>query len=157
MDDFSTIGGVLRTLYDCISGPDGGQDWERDKAIYHPSALITRTRIIDGKPIAYCFDFDGFRNATIPLLAGRSFYEVETARKTQIFGQIAHVFSSYLAKDTPESKDVIFRGINMIHLWHDGVIGKNGRWWIMSIIWDNEREGVSIEPDWFDTFSGFED
>jgi hypothetical protein len=44
----------------------------------------------------------------------------------------------------------------MIHLWHDGVIGKNGRWWIMSIIWDNEREGVSIEPDWFDTFSGFE-
>lgn len=150
MDDFSTIDGLINALYSCISGPDGGQDWERDALIYHPSALITRTRIENDKPIAYCFDFPGFRDATIPMLAGRSFYESETARETRIFGQIAHVFSAYEAKETPESPNVLFRGINMMHLWHDGEIGHHGRWWVMSIIWDNEREGNSINAAWFD-------
>ena len=150
-DRYSEIDGVIRTLYECISGEDGGQDWERDREIYHPDALITRTRIVDGNPVAFTFDFDGFRDATIPLLEGRSFYEIETRRKTQRFGQIAHVFSAYEARERPTSEDVQFRGINMIHLWKGTLdIWPDERWWIMSIIWDNERDGVNINPHWFE-------
>jgi len=151
---FSRIDGVVRELYRCISGPPGGQDWEADRKLYHPDALITRTRIEDGKPVAYTFDFEGFRAATEPMLADRHFHEIEIRRKTQVFGQIAHVFSAYEARETPDSPDILFRGINMIHLWFDGDQGAQGndggRWWIMSIIWDNEREGVRIKEHWFD-------
>lgn len=148
---FASIDGVIRTLYECISGPPGGQDWERDRLLFHPRALITRTRIEDDRPVAHCFDFDAYRASTTKILAGRSFHEVETRRITRRFGQIANVLSAYEAKESPESEEVLFRGINMIHLWH-GALEPDApaRWWIMAIIWDNEREGVKIKKHWFD-------
>ena len=118
--EYGTIDEVMATLYDCISGPPGGQDWERDREIYHPRALITRTR---------------------------SFHEIEIGRKTDRFGQIAHVYSTYEARETPDHPDIQFRGVNMVHLWNDG-IDCSGRWWIMSIIWDNEREGLALPAEW---------
>lgn len=158
MANFATIDDVMMTLYESISGPPGGQDWERDREIYHPRALITRTRIVDGAPVAFTFTFDEFVEATIPLLAGRSFYEIETDRVTDIFGQIAHCFSAYVARETPDSPEVEFRGVNMVHLWNDGIVGPNGtgtkpdgspsRWWIMSIIWDNERSALKLPDSW---------
>jgi|TARA_R100001244_G_scaffold6593_34_gene8423 hypothetical protein len=151
MTKYATIDEVMDTLYDCISGPPGGQDWERDREIYHPRALITRTRIVDGEPFAFTFSYDEFVEATIPLLEGRSFYEIEIGRKTDIFGQIAHVFSSYEARETPDHPEIQFRGVNMVHLWNEGMgdDGKpNGRWWIMAIIWDNEREGLDLPAEW---------
>jgi len=148
---YSRIDGVIRALYECISGPPGGQDWDRDRELFHPRALITRTRIVDGKPVAFALTFDEFMAATIPLLAGKSFYEIETRRSTQRFGQIAHVMSAYEARELPDAKKVQFRGINMIHLWHGSLSDDTPeRWWIMSIIWDNERDGVKIKKHWFD-------
>lgn len=144
---YRTIDELLTTLYDCISGPDGGQDWERDREIYHPRCVLTRTRIEDGKPVAYCFSFDEFVESTKPILAGRSFYEIEIGRKVEIFGQIAHVYSSYEARETPDSPELLFRGVNMIHLWNDGP-ERTGRWWVMGIIWDNEREGLALPAEW---------
>lgn len=151
MTKYATITEVMETLYDCISGPPGGQDWDRDREIYHPRALIIRTRIEGGKPVAYPFSYDEFVEATIPLLEGKSFYEIEIGRTVNIFGQIAHVYSAYEARETPDDPEIQFRGINMIHLWNDaiGEDGKpNGRWWIMGMIWDNEREGLALPNEW---------
>lgn len=148
---YAKIDGIIRALYECISGPPGGQDWERDRELYHPRALIVRTRVEDGKGIAFPFNFEEFRVATIPMLAGRHFHEIETRRSTHRFGQIAHVMSAYEAREKPDAKDVLFRGINMIHLWEGDLgDGQGMRWWIMSIIWDNERDGVKIKKHWFD-------
>ncbi|WP_321327084.1 hypothetical protein [uncultured Parasphingorhabdus sp.] len=39
----------------------------------------------------------------------------------------------------------------MIHLWNDDMGGDGkpcGRWWIMGIIWDNEREGLDLPREW---------
>ncbi|MEE9433150.1 MAG: hypothetical protein V3V15_02790 [Sphingorhabdus sp.] len=155
---YATIGGVMDALYAAISGPAGGQDWEGNRELYHPRALITRTRIVDDVPTAFTFTFDEFVEATIPLLEGRSFYEIETDRVTDIFGQIAHAYSTYDARETLESGDIQFRGVNMVHLWNDGIVGPDGtgvkadgspgRWWIMSIIWDNERGGLALPENW---------
>jgi hypothetical protein len=147
---YGTIDEVMATLYDCISGPPGGQDWERDREIYHPKALINRTRIVDGEPVIFPFNYDEFVEATIPLLEGKSFYEIEISRKTDVFGQIAHVYSSYEARETPDHPDIQFRGVNMVHLWNDAP-NCSGRWWIMAMIWDNEREGVALPKEWLDT------
>ena len=153
MTSYTTINEVIETLYDCISGPPGGQDWERDREIYHPRSILVRTRIEDGQPVVYPFSFDEFVEATKPMLEGRSFYEIEIGRKTEIFGQIAHVYSTYEARETPEHPKEQFKGVNMIHLWNDGS-ECSGRWWIMGIIWDNEREGVVLPEDWLDSPSG---
>lgn len=155
MTKYTTIAEVMTTLYESISGPPGGQDWERDREIYHPRCVLVRTRIEEGQPVAYPFSFDEFVASTIPLLAGRSFYEIEIGRKVEVFGQIAHVFSCYDAHEEPGHPDIQarpdFRGVNMIHLWNDGIgdDGKpNGRWWIMGIIWDNERPGLEVPSEW---------
>lgn len=151
MTKYSSIDEVLNTLYDCISGPPGGQDWKQDREIYHPRCVLVRTRIEEGSPVAYPFSFDEFVEATKPILKDVSFYEIEIGRKVEIFGQIAHVYSSYEARETPEHPHIQFRGVNMIHLWNDGIGGDgkpNGRWWIMGIIWDNEREGLDLPKEW---------
>lgn len=151
MTKYATIDELLETLYDCISGPPGGQDWERDREIYHPRCVLVRTRIEEGKAVAYPFSFDEFMAATIPMLEGKSFYEIELGRKVEIFGQVAHVYSSYEARETPDHPEIQFRGVNMIHLWNDGIgsDGKpDGRWWIMGMIWDNEREGLELPAEW---------
>jgi hypothetical protein len=142
--DLSTIDGIVDALYSSISGPPGGQDWALERLVNHPKASKVRTRIENGKPVAYPFGVEDFIEATIPLLAARSFHEIEIARKTVRFGNVAQVFSAYEAKDTPESKTLIKRGMNLIHLWNDGA-----RWWVMHMIWDDEREGVKLPPQSF--------
>ncbi|SMF61626.1 hypothetical protein [Allosphingosinicella indica] len=138
---------VIAAFYASISGTAGGQDWETSKLLLHPDARMVRTRLDeDGKPIAWSFSVDSYRENTAPLLAGMDFYEVEIARRTVRFGNVAQAFSAYEAYDAPERGKLLKRGMNMIHLYDDGT-----RWWIMHVIWDDEREGLRI-PDraWFD-------
>ncbi len=131
---------VLRAFYRSISGPAGGQDWETSKLLLHEDARLVRTRLDEeGRPVAFSFSVDGYREATAPLLAGFDFYEVEIARRTIRFGNIAQSFSAYEAYDRPEGGRLLKRGLNMIHLFDDGT-----RWWIMHVIWDDEREGLEL-------------
>lgn len=144
--DFSDIGTVIGATYTAISGPPGGQDWELEEQLFHPDARLVRTRVAeDGTPIHFAFDLNEFREATIPLLAGQHFYEIETNRKVFQFGNVAQAFSEYEARDAQEGGTLLFRGMNMIQLFWDGA-----RWWIMHIIWDNERDGVTLPPaEWY--------
>lgn len=141
--DGDTIGDLMAAFYSTISGGDGEQDWARGANLFHPDAHMVRTRIEQGQPRAWVFNHDAYVTSTRAILAGRSFYEMETARETVQFGQIAQVFSTYEAREAPDSDVLLFRGVNMVHLWHDGT-----RWWIMSVIWDNEREGVTLPARW---------
>jgi hypothetical protein len=54
---------------------------------------------------------------------------------------MAHVLSVYGGRNAPAG-NVIKRGINSIQLFHDGA-----RWWVASIMWDNEREGVALPEE----------
>lgn len=137
---------VLRAFYETISGPAGGQDWERSKRLFHPDARLVRTRLDEaGTPVVLSFSVESYRANTAPLLATLDFYETEIARRTVRFGNIAQVFSAYEARDKPEEGTLLKRGMNMIHLFDDG-----RRWWIMHVIWDDEREGVSLPAAIFD-------
>jgi hypothetical protein len=138
--DFHDLDAVLEAFYETISGPAGGQDWERSAKLFHPDARLVRTRLDDdGRPVAFSFSVEGYRENTAPILANIDFYEVQTARRIVRFGNIAQVFSTYEARDKPEGGMLLKRGMNMIHLFDDG-----DRWWIMHVIWDDEREGVEV-------------
>ena len=141
------IDDVIDAFYASISGPAGAQDWETSRLLMHPDARMVRTRLdADGNPVAFSFSVDSYRENTAPLLATMDFHEVEIARKTVRFGNVAQLFSAYEARDAPAGGRFIKRGMNMIHLYDDGA-----RWWIMHVIWDDERDGVELPPkSWFD-------
>ena len=75
-----------------------------------------------------------------PYFNSYSFFEVEIARTVETFGNITHVMSTYESRKTPGGKPFA-RGINSIQLCHDGA-----RYWIVSMIWDIEREGNQMPP-----------
>ncbi len=67
-----------------------------------------------------------------PVLERVGFRERELARRTEQFGHIAHVFSTYEGR--METEPTVIRGINSIQLMNDGT-----RWWIISVFWEAER------------------
>ena len=141
--DLHDLDDLIGAFYSSISGPAGQQDWELSKLLFHPDARLVRTRLDErGKPVAFSFSVEGYREATEPLLAAMDFYEVETDRRTVRFGNVTQLFSAYEARDKPRDGTLIKRGMNFIHLFDDGT-----RWWIMHVIWDDEREGVGL-PRW---------
>src|SRR3546814_12015618 len=91
--DFHDIDQLIAAFYATISGPAGGQDWEGAKPLFHPDARLVRTRLDEaGRPVAFSFSVDGYREAPAPLLAAMDFYAYEIARRPVRFGTIATLF-----------------------------------------------------------------
>lgn len=132
------IGKVLDEIYAIISGPAGPRDWSRQRAIFHDESRQMRTWVeADGRPAIKIMGRDAYATDTTPYFAENDFYEIETARRINVFGNMAHAWSIYEARRSPDSADLDRRGINSIQLYRD-----NDGWKIISMIWDNEREGV---------------
>ncbi|HEX8513167.1 MAG TPA: hypothetical protein VF688_08670 [Allosphingosinicella sp.] len=145
-DEFTTIDALMTALYSSISGPPGGQDFELSRRVYHPDVRLVRTRLDEaGRPVAYSFSADDYEANAKALLKDMPFYEVETERRTVRFGNVAQVFSAYEARTAPEGGELIKRGMNCAHLFNDG-----RRWWLMHMIWDDERDGVEVPRAVFD-------
>ena len=54
---------------------------------------------------------------TTPFFAANPFYEIETSRRIDLFGHIAHVWSAYEARTSPGDSEPERRGINSIQLF----------------------------------------
>ena len=144
--DFSSLDGLFDALYSSISGPPGGQDFELSRRIHHPDARLVRTGVgADGKPTLLSFSVDSYEDNVRGILSDMHFYEIETERRTVRFGNVAQAYSAYEARDRPEGGCLIKRGLNFAHLYNDG-----SRWWLMHLIWDDEREGVTVPRAIFD-------
>jgi len=146
--DAVSIDAVIKALYESISGYAGEpRDWERDRALYAPGALLIPMWPPDGsgagRQAAEILDFDGYVKSRTPFFASTSFFEIEIARREFRFGAIAHVLSAYEGRDAPNGK-LLKRGVNSIQLFYDE---EGARWWVASIMWDNEREGVVIPKE----------
>jgi hypothetical protein len=61
------------------------------------------------------------------------FFESPIVSRVQAFGNVAQVFCSYESRGAA-GEAPFARGINSIQLANDGK-----RWWIVSILWDEER------------------
>ena len=67
------------------------------------------------------------------------FFEKEVARRTEQFGNIAHVWSTYESRHSLDDPEPFMRGINSFQLFHDGA-----RWWIVNIYWQHESAAHPI-------------
>jgi hypothetical protein len=136
MTDEAAIGAVIDEMYAMISGPPGRRDWSRQARCFLPEARQVRTWVDEqGRPRKLSMTLAEYEANTTPFFAANAFYEIETSRRTDVFGNIAHVWSGYEARRSPDDGDVDRRGINSIQLFRDPDAG----WRIIHMIWDNER------------------
>ena len=136
-----SIDEIVQALYETISGPAGVErDWSRFRSLLFPGARLVRTFVApDGTPRATVMDARAYEDDTADTFRRESFYEAEVARRVERFGNIAHVFSVYEARHAPTDAKAFKRGINSVQLFNDG-----NRWWIVSVLWDNERDDNPI-------------
>jgi hypothetical protein len=141
--DTQDISRMVRAAYACISGPAGApRDWPRFRYLHHRRAMSLRTVVEpDAATHADVFDVESYIADVEPFFARNDFHEIEIWQRIHRYGQIAHVWSRYEARPHPESRALLKRGANSIQLCHE-----QGRWWIFSTIWDNERPGLAIDP-----------
>ncbi|HKX88186.1 MAG TPA: hypothetical protein VJM13_03170 [Sphingopyxis sp.] len=143
MSEEEAIGAVIDEMYAMISGPKGPRDWSRQVNCFHPDARQIRTWIdADGRAIFRNMGLDDYARDTTPFFAENDFFEIEIARRIDVLGNIAHAWSAYEARTSPGDAAPERRGVNSIQLFRDPDRG----WRIMTMIWDNEREGVAIAP-----------
>ncbi len=140
--DVGSVDEIVRAVYDVISGPAGEQrNWERFRGLLHPNArLIPR-----GAEAVRFMSAEDYIAGADRFFLENGFFEQEIARRTERFGNIAHVFSTYTSKRTLDDEPFA-RGINSIQL-----VFEQDRWWVISIFWQNETEAfplpeVYLEP-----------
>ena len=141
-EDAREIETLVPAIYACISGPAGApRDWDRFRFLQRPDARSLRTVVHpDGRIEAQEFGVEDYIANVTPFFAANDFFEVQTDCRIARFGQVAHVWSRYDARPAPDSPILLKRGANSIQLFNDGT-----RWWVVSTIWDNEREGLRFD------------
>src|SRR6185436_8006728 len=133
--DVASIASIVAALYDVISGPAGKKrDWDRFRSLFIPGArLIPTGKRQSGEISSRVMTVDDYATANARFLEENGFFEREVSRRTESFGNIAHVFSTYDSKHKAEDPKPFARGINSIQLMNDGK-----RWWIVTVFWQGE-------------------
>jgi hypothetical protein len=133
-NDVLTIDGIIKAFYEVVSGEAGEKrQWERDLSIHNPNAIYAYLDNVNGELKQVTMSLKDFHKETDAMVMETAFYESEINREVRIFGNIAHVWSTYetrLIKNGPVAR----KGINSIQLFFE-----NGKWNIVSLIFERER------------------
>lgn len=139
---YNEIDPLIKDLYDVISGPSGARDWDKFKSLFHSEATMGATQVQEDESRTFVyFTPSQYIERSGKYFEENGFFEEEIARKSQFFGGVAQVFTSYqykLKADGPIAK----QGINCIQLARE-----KGRWWITNIIWEAASDKNPL-PDW---------
>jgi len=137
--DVSSIDAIIKSLYDSITFSEGeGPYLDKFQSLFVSKALFIRINQ-DGIDRMDLESFVSSFRERIKSGALVSFVEEEISRTTNTFGSIAQIFSTYHKGISTEDPGAFTRGINSIQMYYDG-----RRWWISSILWEEEREGNPI-------------
>jgi hypothetical protein len=138
--DVASIDAIVKALYDVISGPAGkARDWQRMRSLFHPDArLVPMIKGKDG-PRAVLLKVEDYVARAGANLERDGFFEQEIARKTDEFGDLAQVFSTYAARHKLDDATPFLRGINSIQL-----VRQQGRWFVLQVLWEQEADAGPI-------------
>lgn len=140
-EDVATPEAAVAALYDVISGPAGAKrDWDRFRSLFRPDARMAALRPAkDGVSATVDMTPEQYVARSGAWLEKNGFFERSVADKVEIFGDLAHVWSTYESRKTAEDKAPFARGINSIQLLKVG-----GAWAVQSIAWGEERADLPI-------------
>jgi hypothetical protein len=141
--DVDTPEHLIAALYDVISGPAGKRDWNRFHSLFYEGArLIPTGKNPQGILGARVLTPDDYITRSQPFFDKEGFFEKSIANRTEIWDNIAHVWSTYESRHAKDDAKPFMRGINSIQLFNDGK-----RWWVLSVFWQAENaEHTLPEP-----------
>jgi hypothetical protein len=146
--DVDTIDHLVAALYDVISGPAGKpRDWDRFRSLFLPdgrlSVIRAATPAADGKPATngdvVFLAPDTYVERDDPYFKKNGFFERGIAERTEEFGNLSMVWTTYESRHEASDAKPFARGINCLTLAH-----AQGRYWIVNITWDDERPGLIL-------------
>ena len=139
--DVSSPEAIVAAVYDVISGPAGKKrNWDRMRTLFVPDArMIPTAKRPSGESTRRVLTVEEYIANSGPFLEKDGFFEMEIGKKTEQFGNIVHVFSTYESKRTLTDEKPFMRGINSFQLWYDGK-----RWWVITILWQSESKDTPI-------------
>jgi hypothetical protein len=144
--DAASVESIVAALYASVShAPDVSPDFERLRGIFLYVGMFVPP-IKAGEDFKV-MDVDQFSDRYQKGVAARKeksqpavgFFEREIARRTDCFGNVCQIFSTYETRHTLSDEKPFDRGINSIQLVRDGK-----RWWIASVAWDVEKPEAPI-------------
>ncbi|UPS90662.1 hypothetical protein [Bizionia sp. M204] len=140
-----SIDAIINELYHVNSGKKGyDRNWADFKYLFYPGAKIIPTGpSLDGNHLAKFMTPDEYKKSSEEWLKENGYFEKEINRKMEVFGNIAHVFSTFEAYHSPNDPYPALRGIKSIQLLNDGL-----RWWIVNVYWMQETRTKPIPRDY---------
>jgi hypothetical protein len=135
MNDLEAIAQRTKALYAAISfAPGKHPDLDGLKRLF----LLPGNLINNNEENPEAWDVEAFLESyrqQISSGAVASFVEEEISGRTEIFGNIAHRFSTYQARFPAANSEAVILGINSIQFIKTG-----GVWQVVSIIWNDRKE-----------------
>ena len=141
-EDVASPDAIIKAMYDNISGPAGKRNWYRERSLFLEGAhLIPIGKRVHKEGGLEIMTLEEWIEDAEPFFAENDFYETEVMRQMNRFGNLVQAFSTYEARESEDGAPIA-RGINSIQLLH-----KDDRWWIVSIMWDNESRDNPIPEE----------
>jgi hypothetical protein len=138
--DVESVDALVKALYDSISGGAGqARNWDRVRSLFGPKArliMVTPKRSLVMTPEEYV-------ERAGPNMEKNGFFERQIHARTEEFGDVAHVFSTYESRHLAEDEKPFARGVNSIQL-----IREKDRWWVTSIAWCEENPTRPIPKEY---------
>jgi hypothetical protein len=146
--DVSSPEAIIAAVYDVISGPAGQKrNWDRMRTLFVPDArMIPTGKRPTGESTRRVLTVEEYITNSGSYLEKDGFFETEIGKKTEQFGNIVHVFSTYESRRTKADEKPFMRGINSFQLWFDGK-----RWWVITILWQSESRDTPIPGKYIGT------
>ena len=148
--DAASPDAIVAALYACVThAPDAMPDFDRMRAIFLPVGMLIPPKR-PNEDIFTTLDVDQFAERFKKGMAARKekgdpqgFVEREVSKRTDCFGNVCQIFSTYESRYTTSDEKPFQRGINSIQIVKDG-----RRWWIASVVWDVERPDNQLPPQY---------
>lgn len=140
--DLTSVDEVIEALYGSISGAAGEpRQWDLFYQLLHPTAarLVSMDLGPQGEAVHRLMTPAEFVAVADGAFLADGFFERELGFRQERFGNMVHRFSAYDSKRTLSDPEPFSRGINSIQL-----LWSEGRWWVVTILWDRERPGNPI-------------
>lgn len=129
-----TLDKLIVALDDAVSG-QANKDRTCMRQLMLPEARLIPVNPATGVPRILTLD-DWI--AAVAKRGTGSFYEVQTRYPSESYGHIAHLWSTYEVRPTPDGKPEV-RGINSIQAVYDGQ-----NWKVIEIVWQAETPQTPI-------------
>ena len=146
--DVDTVEHLVAALYDVISGPQSKpRDWDRFRSLFLPDGRLgvirpdapATAKEPARKSDAVFLTPDMYVERDDPYFKTQGFFERSIANRVEEFGNLVHVWSTYESRHAADDAKPFTRGINSIQIIH-----AQGRYWVASIMWDDERPGLTL-------------